>query len=337
MRVRNQFYRLMEAAGDNKDLNGDTASGDQSGADQAKAGEGDAGGKQDAAAGAASAAADAGKPSNGDDSKAGYWPNDWRNRVAGTDEKLLKRLERYQSPDDVTKALIGLQTKISAGELRSPLPKNATEEQVKTWREENGIPESHDKYDLQLDKGLVIGDDDKPVIDSILKAVHEKHGNNEMASNMARVYFKLKEEAEVQQQEEDRANAQAAEDALRTEWGAEFRPNLNAIDNLFAMAPADLKDAIKFGRLADGTPIMANAGAIKWLNQLAREINPASTLIPNAGTNLSGAIDDEIKQIEKDMGAPKGTPEYKAYWEDDKRQARYRDLLDAREKSQKRA
>ncbi len=267
----------------------------------------------------------------------GYWPEDWRTNLSGGDEKLLKRLERYQSPGDITKALIGLQTKISAGEMRSILPKNATQEQINAWREENGIPASPDKYDLKLDKGLVIGETDQPVIDNILKAVHEKNGSHEIATGMAQLYFKLKEDSEVAQQELDRTAAQKAEDALRTEWGSEFRPNLNAIDNLFAMAPAELKDLIKFGRLADGSPIMANAGAIKWLNQLAREINPATTLIPNAGANLSGAIDDEIKKIETDMGAPKGTKEYKAYWEDDKRQARYRDLLNARDKAQKKA
>lgn len=266
-----------------------------------------------------------------------YWPDDWRKNIAGDDEKFLKRLERYASPKAVAEALASVQNRISAGELRGSLPKNPTDEQVKQWREENGIPDAPDKYDLQLAKGLVIGDDDKPIIDDMLKALHGVNANSAIASQAVNFYYQAIENAEAQRQEADRASAQASEDALRAEWGSEFRANLNSIDGLLATAPAGIKDQIKFGRLSDGTPIMANADAIRWLNNLAREINPVSTLIPNSGADISGSIDAEIAKIEKNMAAPKGTPEHKAYWNDDKAQARYRDLLNAKERSKKAA
>lgn len=266
-----------------------------------------------------------------------YWPEDWRKNVAGDDDKLLKRMERYASPKALAEALVSVQNRISAGELRGALPKNATDEQVKQWREENGIPEAPDKYDLQLAKGLVIGDDDKPIIDDMLKALHGVNANSAIASQAVNFYYQAIENAEAQRQEADRASAQASEDALRAEWGSEFRANLNSIDGLLATAPAGIKDQIKFGRLSDGTPIMANADAIRWLNNLAREINPVSTLIPNSGADISGSIDAELAKIEKNMAAPKGTPEHQAYWNDDKAQARYRDLLNAKERSKKAA
>jgi hypothetical protein len=104
------------------------------------------------------------------------------------------------------------------------------------------------------------------------------------------------------------------------------------IEGLLDTAPAGVKDLIKFGRLSDGTPIMANPDTIRWFNNMAREINPVTTVVPNAGANVSGAIDDEIAKIEKTMRTDR-----KAYNADDKMQARYRDLLSARERAGKKA
>lgn len=33
----------------------------------------------------------------------GYWPEDWQKKLAGEDEKELKQVSRYQSPEDVWK------------------------------------------------------------------------------------------------------------------------------------------------------------------------------------------------------------------------------------------
>jgi len=273
----------------------------------------------------------------GEDVGKATWPDDWRTQIAGTDEGLNKRLSRYSSPKDVANALLSVQNRISSGELRSALPKNATDDQVKAWRAENGIPDAPDKYELKLAGGLVVGEDDKPLIDKLMVSMHKVNAPASIASEVVNFYYQAKEEEEAARQTKDAEAARASSDALHAEWGAEFRPNMNMIDGLLDTAPAGVKDLLKFGRLSDGTPIMAHPDAIRWLNNMAREINPVTTVVPNAGANVSGAIDDEIKKIESDMGAPKGSPAHKAYWDDDKRQSRYRDLLNARERAQKKA
>src|ERR1700758_5352632 len=102
------------------------------------------------AAGDAAAAADAGKGGNGASDAQGFWPADWRERVAGEDPRGRERLGRYASPADVAKALIAAQNKISSGELKPALGKNASAEEVAQWRKAHGIPEVPDKYDLDL-------------------------------------------------------------------------------------------------------------------------------------------------------------------------------------------
>ena len=255
-----------------------------------------------------------------------------REKIAGGDEKKLARLNRYASPQAAIDALFALQTRISAGELRSVLPKNATPEQIATWRAENGIPESPDKYELKLRDGLVIGEADKPIIDEALKVLHGTNATSAQASALVDWYYnETVRQADVRAQK-DKEFAQANEDLLRSEWKDEFRPNMNMVTGLISTMPAEAQQLFMAGRLANGDPIMSHPAVLKTLVTWAREINPVGTVVHNAGANVASAIEDEISTIEKKMQAPKGSPEYKDYWESDKTQARYRELLEARDR-----
>ena len=101
------------------------------------------------------------------------------------------------------KTIDNLQNKIAAGEMRSTLPPNATEEQVKAWRSENGIPEAPEKYELKLKDGLVIGEEDKPIIDAFLKSAHGANMTAQQASQAVDWYYE-----EVERQTAQRAELQ---------------------------------------------------------------------------------------------------------------------------------
>jgi hypothetical protein len=324
MRVRNLFFRLLDAVDDKAAGGG--------GADPAPAAAAPAAPAAPAAApaapvapakGAAPPAAAAPGASEGI-----WWQDDWRAKAAGTDEKMLKRLERYSTPKDALNALAHVQTRISAGELRSALPKDAKPEEIAAWRTENGIPEAADKYDLKLSDGLTIGDEDKPIIGEFLKAGLEVNLNNSQASKVVDWYYGEVERQTEAREAADQQAATAAQDALHAEWGPEYRANINMIESLLDTAPNGVKDKFKFGRLADGTPIMADPDTIRWINGMARQINPVTSIVPNAGGDLAGAIDSEIAGIEKVMRTDR-----KAYNADDKMQARLRDLYSARERA----
>lgn len=257
--------------------------------------------------------------------------------MAGNDDKEMRQLERYTSPVDIWKKARELERRMSSGELKSSLPKDAAPEVVAAWRKENGIPEAPEKYELKLKDGLVIGEADKPIIDGFLKSAHAKHVSSEQASAMVDWYY---DEIERQSQAREKADKEAATkavDALRAEWGADYRTNMNLVEGLIQTLPESVREAFKFGRLADGTPLFANADALKGLALMARQVNPVAAIVPNAGANAASAIDDEIKQYEGWMKAPKGHADYAKYWGDEKVQARLRDLYTAREQVQKKA
>lgn len=267
----------------------------------------------------------------------GGWPETWRLDAAGGDEKIAKRLERYATPKEVANALLSVQTRIGAGELRSMLPKDADAATVTAWRAENGIPETHDKYDLKLPDGLVVGAEDKPYIDKFLAKVHGTHVTNQQASAFVDAYYDIVATQAEERAQADKKVAQETHDALVASWGTEYRANMNMIHGLLDAAPSGVKDKILTGRGPDDAPLMADKAVIEWLNGLAREINPVTTVVANAGGNVATAIEDEIAAIEKDMRDRngqyyKGPVETKNGRTDTKMALRYNELLGHRER-----
>lgn len=255
----------------------------------------------------------------------GYWPDDWRQKAANGDEKLAKRFERYASPEAALKALVEAQNKISSGELKSPLPKNATPEEVKQWRQDNGIPEAPDKYDLKFESGLVIGDDDKPIVDGFLKIAHERNLKNEDVKPVLEWYYKEQERQAETRQQMDNEDREKTIEELREEWGSDFKKNQNAVKSLLNTFPEEVRDLFAGGRLSDGTAIFNHPQVLRAFASMAREINPASTVVPSTAGDPAKTINDEISAIEKIMGTPE-------YIKDEAKQARYRELITVREK-----
>ena len=262
-------------------------------------------------------------------------PTDWATRrtaYAKGDEKLEKRLARYSSEEAVIDALLAAQNKIASGELKAPLPKDATPEQLKEWREANGIPESPEKYDTTLPDGLVIGEVDKPIVDEYLKEAHALNQTPEQVKSTLSWYFKMQEKqvAEMRAADEDaRVKAVAT---MKEEWGPEFALNKNLVDGLLASAPESIKDQILGARAPDGVPLGFKPDALRWFANLARQTNPTATIVPINGMSQIDTVESEIKKIDA-IRNNKDTENQ--YWKDEKMQARYRELLDARDKLSK--
>ena len=194
-----------------------------------------------------------------------------------------------------------------------------------------------DKYDLDLGNGIVVGEIDKPLVDDFLKVAHSAHLTNDQNKAVLKAYFAVQEKVTEARNQEDLRLSEECEEALRPEWGKEFRANLNRVTQMLdrvggaeQIKTAQGKDEsltamILHGRLADGTPIGSSPAALKLLLGVALLENPAGALVP-AGSGPAG-IENSIAEIEKFMKTNRA-----AYNKDEKLQARYRDLLEAQEK-----
>ena len=255
------------------------------------------------------------------------WGDGWREAVAKGDEKMLARLGRFNSPEDMWRSYTALEARMSSGELKSALKEGATDAEKAQWRKENGIPEKPTDYDLKLSDGTVIGEEDMPTVGKFLEAAHANNLTPAQVKSTLDWYYGMAKTQTDEQATKDTELARATQDELRGKWGNEYRPNINAVHGLLDQAPAGLKDLLLNGRLADGTPIGSSVAGLEWLAQMARIVNPAGTVVPAGTTNIGQAISAELDKLTKMMGNRNSE-----YWKGpnaEKNQARYRELVDA--------
>ena len=250
------------------------------------------------------------------------WPADWREKASGGDAKILSRLSRYASPKAIADALIAAQNRISQGDLKPSLKKDATPEQIAAYRKEIGIPESADKYDV---KEFVVEDGDQELLADYLTKSHANNLTNDQVKMGIEAFKDITTKVNDTRQEQDTQFQTETEDTLRGEWGNDYRRNILLVNSLLDGAPSGLKDRILTGRLSDGKPIGSDPDALRWLLGLELERNPVGVIVPSSGANMAKTVDDEIKTIETMMRENR-----KSYDRDEKTQARYRDLLQYR-------
>ena len=263
------------------------------------------------------------------------WPADWRTKVAGDNKAALKTLDRFASPADMYKALEAARAKISSGEVKKALPDNPTEKELADWRKENGVPEKPADYKIEPPKGFVFGDADRPLLDTFTAHAHKANWAPKQLNEAVAWYVDQQETIKAQQEERDSSYQQQAGDALRQEWGNDFRANINSVKNLLSGAPQGFTDRLFGGRMADGKKIGDDPEALKFLAGLAREINPTATLLPNTGGNPMRGIADRMSEIQKMMGDRTSD-----YWRGPRSshlQQEFRDLVNAEEKMKARA
>lgn len=265
------------------------------------------------------------------------WPDDWRQRLAGEDEKAAKRLERMGSPADVWKSYRALEQRLSSGEYKRAEPgENAPAEELAAWRKENGVPEQPTGYLEKLPDGIKVGDAEKPLVEAFVSEMHKQNAPPKYVHAALQAYYKQIELVNQEQAQNDQRARQTGEDELRAEWGNEFRGNTNAIMGLLQAHFGDAADGLLNARMGDGTPVMSTPGVLKGLLALAKEVNPAATIVPASAGNAGQGIEQRLGELTKMMGDSKSD-----YWKrgpvGEKLQAEYRQLVDAQERLKQRA
>lgn len=330
------LYMAPEGDGGGGGDGGAGGSGGESGGEGGSGGSGGDGGEGAGAKGGEGAAA-GGEGGKGGEPAA--YPADWRDRYAKSrnNDKLKARLERFASPEAAFDALVATTDKIREVGLRAPFPANGTDEQKAQWRQEHGIPAKPEDYKVEdLLDGQQIGKEQKPLVDSFLKTAHSLNLTPEQAAAVVGFQMQLREQSSAERQKVDSDIARRVVDELRAEWGDDYRQNQSRVWAALELMPNQAMERIRNARLADGTPLLSDADFLRGMVALHKGYDPSSTLV-GAGEGDGGAsIEDEIAQYKQWMKAPKGHPDYDKYNGNPKAQERYRELLAAKERLQRR-
>lgn len=264
------------------------------------------------------------------------WPQDWRLKIAGGDAEAAKSIERLGAPTDLFKSYRELHTKVSSGELRAPpkpLAKDATPEQAAAWRKEQGLLDNAEAFvkGFALPNGVVPGEADRDMLNAFAETAFKNNWNGDQFNQAVAWYYEQQDARQAQQIERDEAFKQTALIELGKEWGPQqFQANLNAVQNLLALFPHGVADSLLAGRMADGSRVGDNPGVLRALVHLAKELNPAATVLPAGGDLSAKGIEGRMAEIQKLMG------DYRSdYWQGPRAadlQKEFRDLVEAQEK-----
>ena len=277
-----------------------------------------------------------------------YWPEDWRQKAAehagAGDAKAvkreLKRLEGITDPAGLYGMYRELESKFTSGGLVKVPGKDAKPEDIAAFHKALGVPEKSEDYfkDIKLANGAVVGEADKPLADDFAAAVHKAGAPPQVVNAALNWYFGNQEKQAATLDESDDKFRRESELALKEELGPAFRRKTNAIASLFELAPggADVKNEkslyarLMAGRTADGAVIGNDPDMVRFLVALAMDRNPSASVVED-GDQTGKSIETEIATIEKRM-----KDDRHAYFKDEKAQARYRELITARDKIQSR-
>lgn len=236
----------------------------------------------------------------GKSAPASQWPENWRQELAGGDEKELKRLERMKSPSDVFKMARELERKMSSGEYLRKLPENATPEQVAAFRKEQGIPEEPGKYEMPKLDNYEWTDTDKEIVGDLFAEMHAANLPQSAAEIPLKWYGKF---VERQQEHFRTINKQAqdkVEDTLRTELGADYRPTVQLLQRMFkdnSALPEPVAAAVRTATLPDGRLLFNEPSVVSYFVGLAREKYGDGAILTGEQESSLSSREDEIVKI----------------------------------------
>lgn len=198
-------------------------------------------------------------------------PDNWRDLMTGGNEDIAKLINRYSSPSNVGKALLEKERIIREGKPKVERPTDPTDEKgMAAWRKDQGIPDTPEGYKLPEAVTKALTDADKPVLANFTEFVHSKGGRPDVVEIASEWYVESQRAAAEAQLEQDRADAESCEDALRKEWApAEFKGNRNLatrfIEDQFGMpynvySEARLPDGRRLGDIPDHIMKLADRG-----------------------------------------------------------------------------
>lgn len=228
------------------------------------------------------------------------FPADWREKMATgadgkVDAKALERLKRFPSPAELGRSYLAADAKINSGKINNdePMPDPAKDpEGAKAWRAARDIPADATGYVIpeEVQKRLV--DEDKPILANYTAEMHKAGMPQKYVQQGVAWYVGLVEAQAAEQEAADKAAASETEEALRTEWGSDFKAQ-REVARRYAEEAIPGVDWFK-ARLPDGRALGNIPEVVKGLAKLGlAEYGDVAF----AGGEKANATENRIKEL----------------------------------------
>lgn len=246
------------------------------------------------------------------------WPDDWRDRLAGGDDKLKNLLNRYTAPDAFAKAFKELRaaydSRKPAKDEAAELPENATEEQLAAWRKAKGIPDKPEDYEFEVPEGKELSDSEYEIMMDFAKAMHETNMPADTVKKISSWF--LEYEDIVAQKNADRAYQarQDTEERLRAEWGGDYKANVNLMSNVLQEHLGSKAGDFLSQPLMDGSRLGDNETFIRLMADLSRKVGGSTAELYTTDVHTTGqGLEARKAELMKMMNDPDPIVR-KKYW-----------------------
>jgi hypothetical protein len=181
---------------------------------------------------------------------------------------------------------------------------------------------------------MVLGEADKPIVASIAEVALAENMPPQAFNALVSKYYQIQDQQIAAREEADHEQRINAQQDLIRDMGPDFKANMNALKSLWGQAPEGLADMVLTARTADGKIVGDMPQVVAYFANLARELNPAATLLPAGGDQSLASVQSRKAEIEKSMyigGKP--NPQYFG----GPLEQEYRGLIAAEERMKERA
>lgn len=251
------------------------------------------------------------------------WPEDWRDKMANGDEAMRKRLDRFKAPGDVFKSYTELEGKFKKGAPSNdePMPDAEKEpEKAKEWRQARGIPDEPSGYVPPDSVKAMITDEDKPNLASFTEHMHKSNVPASAVGPALEWYFQQQQAGAEAIAAADRTDKTETEDALRSEWGSDFRSFATVAKRFADEAVPGLLDA----RLPNGRVVGNDPAFVKMLADLGMREYGDVSFAGGEATNRTMARKEELETMMSE--------EPDKYFNNKKYQQEYLEIMEAEAK-----
>jgi hypothetical protein len=228
------------------------------------------------------------------------FPDNWRDRVMigveDKDGKIKEMVGKLASPSEFPRALadhvrqIAEMNERTKGMIKIPGEK-ATDQERADYRKARGVPEKAEDYKPFRPEGMQETPELKALEASFQKVAFETGLTQAEVEGVMKGYYAIEAEASRTSDLRAAARAQETQNALKSEWGADYDANheitVRALNHY--MGP-DMKPFLDL-ELKDGTRVGDHIGTVRGLVRMAKDWSGGTVMIdgmPAEGMDLEG-------------------------------------------------
>ena len=213
----------------------------------------------------------------------------WRELIQ--DEKLRKHAERFTTPDALVQANVDFRQKVSKAVV---LPsKNASEDEVSSFRKAIGVPDSEDGYEFpQAAEGEELSEETLSAQKEWGKLFQDNNVSKTAAKNILTAYEQFKVSEAEERLKADEAFAEETREYLKSQWKEDYDKNLIIASKAGEQIFGEMYDDVKSLETKDGKFVLDHPAISMAFAKLGREMGEGV---------LGEALSDDQKDSLKDQ------------------------------------